>query len=155
MDEHNPTVKILETEDFDTMEDELRHLKRFIMYVRELTHLRIFKKESIEFSMKDNEESKGSMWDGVKILSGFIKTKFLYNHESDVQDQTVKIIALSIAPHDSARVDNLIKNFEWMFMYNPLYLNFYGVCIDQLLEKSRLYIICEDFKTIGLKSFFN
>ena len=89
--EEKTQMQTLETEDFDTREDELKHLKRFIVYVRELKNLRIFKKEHLQFQKMCEEDAKGVSWDGVNIIDGCILTRNLYNHETDVADQNVKI----------------------------------------------------------------
>ena len=74
--------------------------------------------------------------------------------EGHILENGQKVKAIELILNDEQGFTALKKNFQWMFIYNPVYVNYLGVVYHRLMEKDRFYIITEDFSEIGPESIF-
>jgi hypothetical protein len=118
-------------------------IREFIRFLRNLSNLRTFASCEIRLERPSPEKQRTTReWQGLTIHDGVIIKN----------SQKMKVFELQIG--NAIELEQIKENFDWIFMYNPLYLNFLGVCYSRLEQERVLEIVSEEFYSIGRDCIF-
>ena len=126
------------------------HVRDFIKYLKDMPNIRFFELSDIHV---DNDINTLERIDDIHIYSAYLlKNKQMVRiFEVELQEFTDPRQQQQQKSKDFAQFK---KDLQWMFLYNPLFVNFYGVCLSKLKSEKKILLVSEHFNEIGPACIF-